>query len=67
VKHVWVRYRKGTEDIVHHKILNDLLVQDAIEYFYRPSEARWVNPSIDKIRKMESARPLMEEFCERRN
>ena len=67
MKHIWVKYRKGTEDIVHHKILDDLLVQDAIECFYRPSEARWINPGIDKIRKMESTGLLREEFCERRD
>ena len=66
MKHIWVKYKGGIDDIVSHKMLNDLLAKDALEHFYRPSEARWINPSIDKIRTMGSGRPLMEGFCERR-
>ncbi len=66
MKHIWVRYKDGLEDIVPHKMLNDLLAQDALEYFYRPSESRWIDPGSDNIRTMESGAPPSEEFFERR-
>ena len=66
MRHIWVRYKDGLDDIVPHKMLNDLLARDALEYFYRPSESRWIDPSIDKIRTMGSGAPLLEGFFERR-
>jgi hypothetical protein len=52
MKYVWVKYKKGrTEDIVNQRTLDDLLAQDAIDHFYRPSEARWVILGTDRIRE----------------
>lgn len=66
MRHIWVRYKDGLDDIVPHKMLNDLLARDALEYFYRPSESRWIDPRTDKIRKIESGVPVSKAFFERR-
>ncbi len=51
MKHIWVRYKKGTEDVVNQSTLDHLLAMDAIERFYRTSEARWVVVGTDRVRQ----------------
>lgn len=51
MRHIWVKYKEGTDDIVNQRMLDNLLAQDAIERFYRSSESRWIIPGTDRIRK----------------
>ena len=50
MKHIWVRYGTGTEDIVQQNMFENLLACGSITQFYRTSEARWITPGIDRIR-----------------
>jgi len=50
MRHLWVRYTNGTDDVVGQKMLDDLLARNEIVQFYRPSESRWVALGIDQIR-----------------
>ena len=51
MKHIWVRYKTGTEDIVHQRMFEELLAHGAIAQFYRTSENRWITPGVDRIRE----------------
>lgn len=37
-------------DYVTSDLLDTLITQDEITHFYRPSEGRWINIKIDKVR-----------------
>ena len=50
MKHVWVKYRNGADDIVNQRTLDDLLARNSIEKFYRASESRWIILGVDRIR-----------------
>ena len=50
MRHLWVRYANGTSDVVGQKMLDDLLAENRVAQFYRPSESRWITLGIDAIR-----------------
>ncbi len=50
MRHLWIRYTNGTDDVVGQKLLDDLLARNEVAQFYRPSESRWVTLGIDPIR-----------------
>ena len=50
MKHLWVRYANGVSDVVNQKLLDELITENALKEFYRPSEARWVTLGVDRIR-----------------
>ena len=51
MKHIWVRYTTGIEDIVHQVMFEELLARGAIAQFYRISESRWITPGVDRTRQ----------------
>jgi hypothetical protein len=51
MRHLWVRYANGTSDVVGQVMLDDLLVENKINQFYRPSESRWITLGIDPVRE----------------
>ena len=50
MRHLWVRYVTGANDVVDQKMLDELIVRNEVVQFYRPSEARWVTLGVDVIR-----------------
>lgn len=46
-----IQYKNGTYDYVSQRRLDVLIKQESIKQFYRPQEKRWVNISIDSIRR----------------
>ena len=51
MKHIWVKYKTGCEDVVHQEMLEYLLARGDIAQFYRTSETRWITPGIDVVRQ----------------
>jgi hypothetical protein len=45
-----VQYVNGKYDYVDNRTLDELIEQDLIRQFYRPSEKRWVDIETDPVR-----------------
>lgn len=45
-----VQYVNGKYDYVDNRTLDELIEQDLIRQFYRPSERRWVDIETDPVR-----------------
>ena len=50
MKHVWVKYKTGSEDIIHQEMFENLLARGYVAQFYRCSETRWITPGVDRVR-----------------
>lgn len=50
MRHLWVKYANGVNDVVNQKLLDELIAGNALKEFYRPSESRWVKPGVDPVR-----------------
>ena len=49
-----VLYRNGKEGKVDDVTLNELVRSNSVKQFYRPSEDRWVDISVDAVRRSET-------------